>query len=141
MKYITKLIFLQIIIFFLANPSALAQQDKYSIDTRKVKTKHPIHISFKHLFHRSADQKAAHDQRKDDRKKRKMNKKYLKGKQKYWKKLDHPKEQGKNRRVYRRMKQNEKRAIKQQQGKNPDPLFKRIFKKKKRKLKKLKPSE
>jgi|GEM_PF-4849372 len=140
MKYFIKLIFLQIIILSFANSAVFAQPDKYSIDTRKVKTKHPIHISFKHIFHRSADKKAAIAQRKDDRKKRKMNKKYLKGKQKYWRKLDHPKEQGKNRRVYRRMKQNEKRAVKQQHGKNPDPFFKRIFRKKKQKLTKTKSS-
>jgi len=141
MKYYIKLIFLQIIILSFTNPSVFAQQNKYSIDTRKVKTKQPIHISFKHLFHRGADKKAACAQRKDDRKKRKMNKSYLKAKQKYWKKFNHPKEQGKNRRVYRRMKQNENRAIRQQQGKNPDPLFKRIFRKKKQKFKKTKSSE
>ena len=143
MKYLIKLVLLQIIVFSLTNTPAFAQTDKYSIDTRKVKTKHHFHISFKKLFHPDADHKAKKAQRKDDRKKRKANRKYLKGKRKYWKKLDHPKEQkeGKTRKVYRRMKKNEKRAIRQQNGKNPDPLLKRIFKKKKRKLKTAKSSE
>ena len=143
MKYLIKLVLLQIIIFSLTNTPAFTQPDKYSIDTRKVKTKHHLHISFKKLFHPSADHKAQKAQRKDDKKKRKANKEYLKAKRKYWKKLDRPKEkkEGKNRKVYRRMKKNEKRAIRQQNGKNPDPLLKRIFRKKKRKSKVAKSSE
>ncbi len=141
MKSIIKLIFIQIIILSLANIPVSAQQTKYSIDKKEVKSRHHFHISFKKLFHPSADHKAKKAQRKDDRKKRKANKKYLKAKRKYWKKLDHPKEQGKNRRVYRRMKKNEKRAIRQQNGKNPDPFLKKFFKKKKRKSKVAKSSE
>lgn len=142
MKFLIRFFFLQLIVcFFNANVSnVFAQENKYSIDAREVKTRHRFHISFKHLFQRTADQKAKKAKRKDDRKKRKANKKYLKAKKKYWKKLNHPKEYGKNRRVYRRMKKNEKRAIRQQKGGNPDPLIKRIFKKKKHKTKTVKSS-
>lgn len=135
MIFSKKLIIIQIIILLTGFPVSIsAQQVKYSIDKNKIKTKHHFHISFKTLFHASADRKAKKAQRKDDRKKRKAQKKYLKGKHKYWKKADHPKEVGQNRRVYRRMKKNEKRAIRQQNGKNPNPLIKRIFKRKKKKI-------
>ncbi len=141
MIFLKKLIIIQIIVLLGIPLNTFAQQKKYSIDQKEVKTKHHFHISFKHLFHASADHKAKKAQRKDDKKKRKANKRYIKGKHKYWKKADHPKEAGQDRRVYRRMKKNEKRAIRQQNGKNPDPFLKRLFKKKKKKTGTVKSSE
>ena len=129
--------FFLIIFLFFISIAVYPQQTRYSFDDGKPKSRHHL-ISLRRILHPNKAARAARKaQRKDARKKRKLLRQEKKAKKKYWKvyNKDKEKRQEGNRTVYRRMKQHKRKAKRVSSGKNPDPWYKRIFKKKHRKIK------
>ena len=126
--------FFLILWIMLLSVAVFPQQNKYSIDNHSPKERHH-RISLRRLFHPDKAGKAARKARKkDDRKKKKHLKEYKKARKKYWKVYNSGKEEKQEggKKVYRRMKKHKRKAIRESRGKNPDPWYKRIFKKKRK---------
>jgi len=99
----------------------------YSVDVKPQEKRSTF--SLKKIFQREPKEvrKAKREQRK---KEKKATYNELKVKKKYWKRVDKPKEIGTDRKVYRRMKKNLKRAERIQKNKNPDNKLVQLSRKK-----------
>jgi hypothetical protein len=112
------------LVFLLSGIKVDAQ--RYSVD-REPRKKVNLHISFKGMFKADPVKK---ENKKKERDRRKATREEAKLKKSYWKHLDHPKEISTNKRVYKRMKQNLRRAERQNDNKPKDGFFKRLSHKK-----------
>jgi len=130
---VKKIFFLCFLVF--SSFVVVGQQKKYSIDEHPPKERKHL-ISFRRLLHPDKAAKAARKaKRKDDRKKRKHLKEYKKARKKYWKHYNKDKEyvQEGGEKVYRRMKKHKRKAERAMHHKK-EPWYKRIFKKKQKRI-------
>ena len=126
-NFIIVLSFLIIIVY----PDSLSAQSKYSIDKERQKRKVRKPFQFKTLFRKSAQEKAAQQICKDDRHKTKVMKNEQKAIKTYQKKANNNNEKGKNKKVYKRMREFDKVAQRRRENKPSKNFFQRLFSKQK----------
>jgi len=119
---ILKIIVLTLLFFFLSGISEYRAQ-RYGPE---LVTKKRSDFSIKRVFKKNPAKK---EKRKEEKKIKKADKYEAKARKKYWKRLNKEDELKTNRAVYKRMKQNLKRAERQNKGKHPDSKLKRYFQK------------